>query len=173
MNKEELKNFVKDVRLEKELEDLAFELIDNAQDVNAILLNSVADIIELQAKFDADVADILEEEAEEYKTLAEELGELDEEEVAERMEAMKQHQEELLAKLNETLKKNGVEVTGGMQVPSTPAPIPAAPIADQLTPPAQNVEQTADNTTTAPNDQEQIAKLKQELQSVTDPAQQA
>lgn len=100
MSKEELKNYIKKLELPEELEQLIFELIDNAKEVNKTLLNAVADILELQADFYEKEAEVLEEVADEYEALDEELNLLDQEEYLARVEAIKENQEQLLAEIN-------------------------------------------------------------------------
>jgi hypothetical protein len=46
MTKEELKNYIKKLGLEKELEELIFELMDGAKEVNKVLINTIADILD-------------------------------------------------------------------------------------------------------------------------------
>jgi hypothetical protein len=105
MTKEELKNYIKRLHLEKELEDLIFELIDGAKEVNKVLLNTIADIIDQQADFYEKTADILEEEADIYEQTAAELSALDAEEYKERFEVIKKTQEELLDEINKKIEE--------------------------------------------------------------------
>src|SRR3989344_651183 len=81
MNKDGLKGYLENLRLENSLKNLLFDLIDKAPEVDQALLNSIADILDLQADFYDQSADLLEEEAQEYEALAEELNTLDEEEI--------------------------------------------------------------------------------------------
>ena len=105
MTKEELKNYIKKLGLEKELEELIFELIDGAKEVNKVLLNTIADILDQQANFYEKTADIYDELANEYENLYTELSLLNEEEYKERLEAFQQAQEELLGEINKKIEE--------------------------------------------------------------------
>jgi hypothetical protein len=73
MNKEELKKYLETMELEEGLIKVLFEIINKAPEVNQALLNTVADILKLQADFYDKTADLLEEEAGLYEKLADEL----------------------------------------------------------------------------------------------------
>lgn len=103
MNKEELKQYLKNMQLEERLEAMLFDLIDKAPQIDQVLLNTVADILDLQADFYEQSAEMLEEEAEEYETLATELNTLDEEENTARMEALLENQKTLLSDINQKM----------------------------------------------------------------------
>jgi hypothetical protein len=103
MNKEELKQYLKNMQLEEGLETMLFDLIEKAPQVDQVLLNTVADILDLQADFYEQNAEMLEEEAEEYETLAAELNTLDEEENTARVEALLEHQKTLLSDINQKM----------------------------------------------------------------------
>lgn len=78
MNKEELKKYLEGLKLEEELHALLFGLIEKAEQVDQVLLNTIADILDLQADFYEKSADVLEKEAELYKKLADEMAAFDE-----------------------------------------------------------------------------------------------
>lgn len=103
MKKQKLKDYIVKLQLPQELEKLLFELVDNASEVNQVLLNTIADILDLQADFYEQSADVLDEEADQCETLAAELDALDEEEKAERMEAVFENQKELLSDINQKI----------------------------------------------------------------------
>lgn len=100
MNKEELKQYLESLQLEEGLKTLMFGLIDKASEVDQSLLNTVADILGLQADFCQQHADLLYEQADLHETLAAEFNALDEEEKADKMEALLEHHKTLLDSLN-------------------------------------------------------------------------
>lgn len=79
MSKEELKKYLEGLGLEEEFKNLLFEIIDKAEKVDKVLLNSIADILDLQADFYDKTADLLEEEANLYEKLAHDLDAADKE----------------------------------------------------------------------------------------------
>ena len=73
MSKEELKQYLEGLGLEEGLKKILFEIIDKAPQADQALMNTVAEILELQADFCNKSADLLEEEAGLYEKLADEL----------------------------------------------------------------------------------------------------
>ena len=67
-----------------------FELIDRAKEVNKVLINTIADILDQQADFYEKTADIYDELADEYENLYTELSLLNKEEYKERLETFQQ-----------------------------------------------------------------------------------
>lgn len=106
MIKEDLKQFIVELKLDPQLEKLLLDLVDNSQTVDQTLLNTVADILDNQADFLEKTADILEEEAQEYEALNEEFNLIDQEEYSQRLEAIKENQEALLTGLEQKIKEN-------------------------------------------------------------------
>lgn len=100
MNKDELKQYLLGMELEPEFQAMLFDLIEKAPQADQNLLSTVADILELQADFYEKSAELLDEEADEYEVLADDMNAADEEERAERMEALQENQEQLLKDLN-------------------------------------------------------------------------
>lgn len=100
MTKDDLKEYIKKLGLPNELEELLFELIDKAPEVNQLLLNTIADILDLQADFYEKEAEIMEEVAEEYDKLIDEFNLLSEEKRVLRLEAIEKNQQELLEAIN-------------------------------------------------------------------------
>lgn len=80
MTKEELKKYLEGLELEEGLKKVLFEIIDKAVEVDKALLNTIADILDLQADFLEKSADILEEEAGLYEALVNDFAALDKEE---------------------------------------------------------------------------------------------
>lgn len=76
MTKEELKQYLESLKLEEGLKNLLFEVIDKAEVVDQVLLNNIADILDLQADFYEKSAELLEEEAGLYKLLEGKLSKL-------------------------------------------------------------------------------------------------
>lgn len=109
MTREELKDYIKNLKLDKKLEDIIFELIENFE-VNDGLLKTISQILNLYADVCDKTAEILEEEAYMYEELASELNLVDEEAYKERLEALKQSQESLLSEINKKVEefKSGV-----------------------------------------------------------------
>lgn len=120
MNKEELKSYITQLKLESELENLIFELVDETKEVNAALLIGIADILDLQADFYEKVADILEEEARAYDRLDVELSHIDEDIYNNRLQEVSEAQEELL----ENIEKK-IEEIKTSQPPVEPTPTPS------------------------------------------------
>lgn len=106
MNKDQLKQYITDLRLEAELEELIFELIDGAEEVNQTLLNTVADILENQADFYENVAKVLDQEADEYEALGEAVQALDAEEQEQRLQAIFDSQDQLLKELTDKVNEH-------------------------------------------------------------------
>lgn len=73
MNKEELKKYLEGLGLEEGLKKILFEIIDKAPLADQALMNTIAEILELQADFCNKSADLLEEEVGLYEKLADEL----------------------------------------------------------------------------------------------------
>lgn len=117
MTKEELKEYIKQLKLESDLESVVFELIDNAKEVNAALLNGIADILDLQADFYERAADILEEEARAYDRLDAEVNHIDDQISNNRTQEISLAQEELLGNIEKKIE----EVKAG-QSPVEPTP---------------------------------------------------
>jgi hypothetical protein len=116
MNKEELKNYIHSLELPVELEGLLYELVEGAPEVNQVLLDAVADVIDMQADFLQKEADVLNQEADQYEDLANELNLLDEEEYTQRATLMQQSQEQLLNELTQKVQEVEVRVTDANQV---------------------------------------------------------
>src|SRR3989344_1863428 len=134
MNKDGLKGYLENLRLENSLKNLLFDLIDKAPEVDQALLNSIADILDLQADFYDQSADLLEEEAQEYEALAEELNTLDEEENAERVQALLEHQQTLLNDISQKMSeiKTRHETDSLKQGANQPPSQPTAPASTDL-----------------------------------------
>ena len=129
MTKEELKEHIKQLSLESDLEGIVFELVDNAKEVNAELLNAIADILDLQADFYEKVADILEEEARAYDKLNVELSHIDEDNYNNRLQEISQAQEQLLLNIEkkiEEIKVNQSPVAEPTPTPSMDSQSPAS-----------------------------------------------
>lgn len=119
MTKEEVKEYIKSLDLGAELQELAFDLVDNAKEVDQKLLDKIANLIEAQADFHDQTADVLDTEADIYENLAENMKDLDAEENAQRAEATAQNQEELL--------NNIKTVVDSEDISGQPTPPPAPP----------------------------------------------
>lgn len=120
MTREELKEHIKQLKLESDLEGTIFELIDNVKEVNAALLNGIADILDLQAEFYEKAGDILEEDAREYDSLDVELNFIEGDIKNRRIEEISQLQNEFTEGLEKTLE----EMKGNQkeEEPSSPKP---------------------------------------------------
>ena len=116
MNRDELKNYIMSLQLTEELQGVIFELIDSTPEVNDVLLDGISDIIELQAEFYDTEADLLDEEADEYDRLTDTLSQIDDEEMAERAEAYKKSQEQLLTEINQKLQELQTSTTDTNQM---------------------------------------------------------
>ena len=103
MTKEELKNYIKQLSLESDLEGMVFEIIDNTKEVTAELLNGIADILDLQADFYEKVADVLEDEARTYDSLNAEFSSKEEAIKGARMEEIGLLQEEFTNEIAQKL----------------------------------------------------------------------
>lgn len=103
MNKEELKTYIKTLALDAELQQLAFEMIDNASEANQQLLDSLADLLNAQADFHEQAAEALGAEADVYENLSADIKELDAEEDAQRAEATAKNQENVLTDIKATV----------------------------------------------------------------------
>jgi hypothetical protein len=103
MTKEELKEIIKQLKLESDLEGIVLELIDNAKEVTAELLNGIADILDLQAEFYEKAADILEEEARAYDKLNVQIDNIEDDISNDRVQAISEAQEQLLQDIAEKI----------------------------------------------------------------------
>jgi hypothetical protein len=103
MSKNELIAMITELRMDDELRGLIIELIEGAESVNDLLLDTIADILEMQAEFYENAAEILMDESEEYETLEEQLKTLDKQETAQKLEATIQEQEALLSVLDKKI----------------------------------------------------------------------
>lgn len=119
MTKEELKEHIKQLKLESDLEGMFFEIVDNAKEVNAALLNGMADILDLQADFYEKVADVLEEEARAYDALSFEINRMDEEIKTSRVGEIARLQDQFTEGLEKTLEQMQVN---HQDEPSSPNP---------------------------------------------------
>jgi chromosome condensin MukBEF ATPase and DNA-binding subunit MukB len=106
MNKDELKQYLHNMQLEEDFEALLFQLVDEAQEVDQALLNKVADVLDAQAEFYEESADLLDEQAEIFETLDDTLKLIDEEEDADRAEALLENQQTLLTELSQKINES-------------------------------------------------------------------
>lgn len=113
MTKEELKHQIQVLKLDKEFEAILFDLIDNAATVDQQLLNTVADLLDIDADLNIKAAQVFQEEAEIFETLGEELKAIDAEEYAEKLA--------VLAGNNKAAVEATVE-QAQIAAPATPAP---------------------------------------------------
>ena len=127
MTKEELKEYIKQLSLESDLEGMVFEIIDNAKEVNAMLLNGIADILDLQADFYEKVADILEDEVRAYDNLNAEFNRKDEEIKGSGLEEISLLQEEFTNEIAQKLQDMKVDEGTATPTPSEPS-APTAPV---------------------------------------------
>ncbi len=118
MTKEELKNYIKQLSLESDLEGMVFEIIDNTKEVTAELLNGIADILDLQADFYEKVADVLEDEARTYDSLNAEFSSKEEAIKGARMEEIGLLQEEFTNEIAQKLEEMKVDKETATSVPS-------------------------------------------------------
>ena len=140
MTKNYLKNYLINLNLDQELKDLLLELVEGAPEVNNVLLNTIADILEQQGDFYNQVADAMEVEAQEYEDLAVNLELLDNEEVKARLEALQENQQSLITEINkkvEELKQTMSEQESTEEV----API-AVPVASPEVSQPQEMQET-------------------------------
>lgn len=105
MTKEELKEYIKQLKLESDFEGIVFELADSAKEVNAELLNVIADILDLQADFYEKVADILEETSRTYDSLNTEVQHIDNDISDNRMQEISLLQEQLFGNIQDKIKE--------------------------------------------------------------------
>ena len=128
MTKEELKQQVSKLKLDNELKELIYELVDGSAEVNQELLNGVADILDTQATFLENSADVLAEEIEEYDDLKEELNLIDEEEKRDKVSAVAQNHAEILSEVKSKVSKlqgevNTVSEPSEQVASQTPSPL--------------------------------------------------
>lgn len=129
MTKEELKTYIRDLHLEKEVEEIIFNEIEKATEVNQVLLDTIADILDIHADADEQIADMLNNEADVYEKAAEDLQALDEQEEAEVMEATIDNQKSLLSDLQQKMKElTQNNVSSQTTSSSTPQPASAEPV---------------------------------------------
>ncbi len=103
MTKDQIKTQIKSIQLDPELEKLLFELIDGAAEVNDTLLNTIADILDMQADFYEESADILEETSEMYKELKEDMELIDLETEKAKVELRNKNMEEIIEGINQKI----------------------------------------------------------------------
>lgn len=103
MTKEELKEIIKQLKLDEDLEGFLFELTDKTKEVNAALLNGIADILDLQAEFYEKAADILEEEARAYDRLNVQIDNIEDGISNDRVQAISEAREQLLEDIAEKI----------------------------------------------------------------------
>jgi thioesterase domain-containing protein len=121
MNKDELKQYIKNMELEEAFETMLFSVIDKAPEVNQALFDTLADLVENQADFYEQSADLLDKEADEYEVLADELNTLDEEESAQKAQALLENQQNLLQDVQQ---KKDELITSTPIAPAATSPIP-------------------------------------------------
>ena len=131
MTKEELKEIIKQLKLESDLEGIVLELIDNAKEVTAELLNGIADILDLQAEFYEKAADILEEEARAYDKLNVQIDNIEDDISNDRVQAISEAQEQLLQDIAEKIEniranQSPMEPPSAADAPSTDTAQPTA-----------------------------------------------
>lgn len=114
MSKEELKRQLEILKLDKEFESILFDLIDNAATVDQQLLNTVADLLDIDADLNIKAAQVFQEQAEIFDTLQEELKTIDVEEFAEKLAVLVGENKETVAAT--------VEQAQAAPAPATPAP---------------------------------------------------
>lgn len=71
MTKQELKDDLLHLALDADLQTHVFALIDAADDVDQVLLDTIADILALDADLEDQLADVSYQEAKKYKEFAE------------------------------------------------------------------------------------------------------
>ena len=105
MTKEELKVYISNIGLDEDIEMLLYELIDSANEVNDILLNAVADVLDMQADFYQRTADVLMDEVNEYGALQEQLDAIENEELKEQLDTIADNQEEFIKDLDQKIEE--------------------------------------------------------------------
>lgn len=80
MTKNEVISLIKELKLEKEIEQAVLSLINDAGEINKQLLDNITSILETEAIFYDESAGILEQMALEYENLANNLETIDKEE---------------------------------------------------------------------------------------------
>jgi len=119
-----LKNYLSDLKLEEELEKLLFEMIDQTGKVNPTLLNTIADILDLQADFYEKSAEVHEQEAEMFEGFAKELQNLDDEEMEEKLKIMQEEQQKIVDAINQKVEE--IKQKAQTQNSDTGMPSPSA-----------------------------------------------
>jgi len=131
MTKEELKEIIKQLKLDEDLEGFLFELTDKTKEVNAALINGIAEIIDLQADFYEKAADILEEEARACDRLNAQIDNIEDDISNDRVQAISEAQEQLLQDIAEKIEniranQSPMEPPSAADAPSTDTAQPTA-----------------------------------------------
>lgn len=135
MTKDELKKEIMDMKLDGELENLIFELIDAAPEVDQELLQTVAGVLDLEADVLDKKAEIFDEQADLLEDFAAELEAIDEEEYKAQIDAIQENQETLLADLNKKIAElSAQQPVGTASTPAAPAGQPQGSQPTQATP---------------------------------------
>lgn len=116
MDPYELKQTIRNLSLEPELEQLLLDLIDGAGEVSPELLNMLADILEFRADFEKSIIKLLEQEAKAYQELLTGLEKANEDEIKSRMASLRQEHQRLL----EDLKNKAAGVHAEAAPPAPP-----------------------------------------------------
>ncbi len=91
------------MKLEEDFESLLLQAIDKAEKVDQMLLDTLADLLDAQAEFYEEAANLHAEEADAYEALEEELKTIDAETDAEKAEGILANQQALLEDIKQKL----------------------------------------------------------------------
>lgn len=111
MTKEALKDYLISLTLDKKLQDLLFELIDDAKEVNNELLELVSNTLEQQANFYQNLADLKKDEAAIYEDFENDTVKLENEYKDKSQQIIADAQEELANEINQEVDKLRTSVT--------------------------------------------------------------
>lgn len=103
MRKEQLIQQIRELRLEPQIEGSIVRIILEAKEVNDTLLGVIADILDMQAKYYNQTADVIDDIADEYEALGLELDALKDKEYVDQLEAIKENREKLTNDLTNKL----------------------------------------------------------------------
>ncbi len=102
MDKDEIKKTILSLALPNELESIIIDMIDQAKEVNAALLNTIANILDNQADYYDAYANALEQAEEAQEVVNAELGALEAEKYSDKLEAYSKYQDNQQKLINPT-----------------------------------------------------------------------
>lgn len=103
MTKQELKSFIQSLSVDQEFMQLLLAIVENVQEITPQFLSGLAKILESYAEYSNNVANCLDQIAQETEKIALQFEELDNKETEERLRILESIQKQALFAINSKL----------------------------------------------------------------------